>query len=374
MSFPMHQILFEIPVYNPFEGHWTTLPIYGFGMMLFLAFLFCTWLASRLAKKDGIAPQHVQDLALWLVVFGIIGARITFMIQYEYDWRNFYKFWDGGIVFYGSAIGGVVGYFGAYYFFLRKYNVSTLKMADVIAPCAALGLCIGRFGCLLNGCCYGNVACPDCPSISFPLSAYPRFDMVRRGYQTAAGFTTAEGLGKDKNQIARVEPNSPAAQAGLKEGDIILEVNGDKVDPHTYIGEQASWPRSRNVINFKVRHLDGTIADIPDFSPQTLGLHPTQLYESISMALLCLLLLAYLPYRRYPGELMVLFMLGYAMHRFLNESLRDDTPFVAFHMTLSQNISVVVFIGGLLLALWIWLQNRPVARSEAQVPVGQAGA
>ncbi len=37
---------------------------------------------------------------------------------------------------------------------------------------------LGRLGCLLNGCCYGNVACPDCASISFPLPAFPRFAAV----------------------------------------------------------------------------------------------------------------------------------------------------------------------------------------------------
>jgi phosphatidylglycerol---prolipoprotein diacylglyceryl transferase len=73
---------------------------------------------------------------------------------------------------------------------------------------------------------------------------------------------------------------------------------------------------------------------------------------------LFLLMLAYMPFRRHDGEVMVLFMLGYAVHRFLNECLRDDTKPVAFGMTLSQNISVVVFAAGLVLALWIWLRGR----------------
>jgi phosphatidylglycerol---prolipoprotein diacylglyceryl transferase len=168
----MQQILFRIPIID--------LPIYGYGMMLFLAFFFCTWLASWLAKKEGIATQHIQDLGLWIFVCGILGARITYMLQYGVSWTEIYKIWDGGLVFYGSAIGGVVGYFGAYHFILRKYHISTWKMADIIAPCGALGLCLGRFGCLLNGCCYGNVACPDCPAISFPLPTSPRFEMVTR--------------------------------------------------------------------------------------------------------------------------------------------------------------------------------------------------
>ena len=95
--------------------------------------------------------------------------------------------------------------------------------------------------------------------------------------------------------------------------------------------------------------------------PWTIGLHPTQLYESVSMALLFLLLLAYYPYRRRPGEVMVLFMLGYAVHRFLNECLRVDTDYVFAHMTLSQNISVIVFVCGLLLLAWLRLGPRAKA-------------
>jgi phosphatidylglycerol---prolipoprotein diacylglyceryl transferase len=348
----MHQVLFRIPILD-----W---PIYGYGMMLFLAYFFCTWLASWLAKKEGIPSQSVYDLGLWIFVFGIIGARLTFMIKYAdevpFTFWNFIALWSGGLIFYGSAIGGIVGYLGAYYFILRKHKISTWKMADIIAPCAALGLCLGRFGCLLNGCCYGNVACPDCPAIGFPLPTDPRFKLVDMGYQTAAGFTMAD----DPDRVARVEPGSPAARAGLRDGDQILEIDGRRADPFTYLGDHAAWPRGKNDVAFKVRHGDGTVQTVGPFVPWTIGLHPTQLYESISTALLFLLLMAYFPYRRQPGEVMVIFMLCYAVHRFINEQLRNDTEAVAFGMTLSQNISIIVFACGLLLGLLLWLKKpRP---------------
>jgi prolipoprotein diacylglyceryltransferase len=56
-------------------------------------------------------------------------------------------------------------------------------------------------------------------------------------------------------------------------------------------------------------------------------------------------------------------MLGYAVHRFLNEMLRNDTDPVAFGMTLSQNGSVLVFVVGLLLGLYLLrkpVQYRPI--------------
>src|SRR5262245_44353483 len=127
----MRQVLFHLPILD--------LPIYGYGAMLFLAFFFCTWLAARLAKQQGIAVQNMQDVGIWIFVCGILCARLTFMIQYNIPFAEFYKIWDGGLVFYGSAIGGVVGYIGAYWTILRKHGISTWKMADVIAPCGALG-------------------------------------------------------------------------------------------------------------------------------------------------------------------------------------------------------------------------------------------
>src|SRR5262249_29681324 len=153
---------------------------YGFGVMLFFAFIICTWLASWRAKKEGVSPVILQDLAIWIFIGGIIGARIVYMIQYHQPISQFFLIWQGGLVFYGSAIGGLAGYGLAYYFVLRKQSVSTWKIADIIAPSAAIGLCLGRVGCLLNGCCYGNVACPHCWGLQFPLSAPARMTLVER--------------------------------------------------------------------------------------------------------------------------------------------------------------------------------------------------
>ncbi|MCC6417724.1 MAG: prolipoprotein diacylglyceryl transferase [Gemmataceae bacterium] len=353
----MRQVLFHIPL-NALNENFPDIPIYGYGFMLFVAFVFCTWLACRLAAREGIARERVQDLAIWLFISGIAGARITYMIQYGVSVWDFFKIWDGGLVFYGSAIGGAIGYLLAHFLILRRHNISSWKMADIIAPCAALGLCIGRFGCLLNGCCYGNVACPDCPAVHFPLSAPPRYAMVAKGYQTAAGFT----LVGQTNVVAQVEPGSAAERKGLQAGDRINNVNGRPIASAVELDDAfgvTSWPRGKNDVALTVQRGTGPQREVTlAYSPATIGLNPTQLYESISMGLLFVLLMAYYPFRRRAGEVMLLFMVGYAVHRFVNEILRVDTDPVAFGMTLSQNISVVVLGAAFLLALVLW--RRPV--------------
>jgi prolipoprotein diacylglyceryltransferase len=386
----MRQVLFHLPIYI-FNDQ--GIPIFGYGTMLFLAFVACTFLATWLARREGIAKEYLQDLAIWSFVCGILGARITFMIQYQIPVEDFYKIWDGGLVFYGSAVGGLVGYLLAYLLILRKHKISTWKVADIAAPCVAVGLCLGRLGCYLNGCCYGNVACPHCPAVHFPITS-PAIDaLVQRGLQTKAGFTV-----KDTDRVAevdKVEPDSPADRAGLKPGDEIVAVNGQEItgyyDPdnprseHTLWGYLLyNWPRGETEVALKVkRPAEGSeakdskekdtrlVLKLEPFEPETLGLHPTQLYESISMALALLLLLAYYPFKRHDGAVMVLFMFCYAVHRFLNEILRKDTDPVAYvgeyGLTLSQVGSVLVFVAAVGLAVWLW-------RKPVQYPAGTAGA
>src|SRR4051794_24188153 len=231
----MHQVLFNIPfskgVFGP-DG----IPVYGFGAMLFLTFIAVTLWGTRRARAVGLPPERFQDFAIVVFVCGIVGARILYMVQYANQFPDksalgligaFFQIWKGGIVFYGSAFVGVVGYGLFYWFVMRRLNVSGWKLADAVAPLVAMGLAIGRIGCYLNGCCWGQVAVEEvCPvplgGAHFPLlSAHARTQLVNKednvpyGYlQTSTGFTVKQpviGSGHDPRSVVQaVEPGSAA--------------------------------------------------------------------------------------------------------------------------------------------------------------------
>jgi prolipoprotein diacylglyceryltransferase len=401
---PMWQVIYRIP-WTVFGWFPDGVPIYGFGLMLFVAFIVCNWLTGRRAARmvqsniglgryvagpkkgenfpggDKVEDQVeaakalVQDLAIWLFVTGLVGARIAYMSHQREGgfwavlrdvggdtWGFLGRLIDitnGGIILYGSIIGALVGYglFCAYLYFRRQAVLNTLRIADLAAPALALGIGLGRVGCLLNGCCYGHVACASCaaaPEVRFPLSAPPRYALVAEGYQTAAGFTLVRDDRLGENIVVdAVDPQSPAYAAGLRPGQVIGEANGKRVDRSSFTALlRGEWPRGKNDLTLKVAD-DGEEKVIGPFRPKTLGLYPTQAFETVSMALLFLLLTAFFAYRSRDGQVIALLMMCYAVHRTLNELLRDDVRPVGFE----KYSSYFLFAAGA--ALMVWATRRP---------------
>jgi prolipoprotein diacylglyceryltransferase len=170
-------------------------------------------------------------------------------------------------------------------------------------------------------------------------------------------------LGGGSRQVGAVAPHSPAAQAGLRPRDEIVRIDSTETESYTDIvlALVKDWQRGKNGLSLTVKHADGQEETLPTFYPRTLPLHLTQVYESVSMALLLLLLLACYPLRRRAGSLMVLFMAAYGVHRFLNEMLRIDNEAIALDMTLSQNISLLLLIAAAVLAVVIWRRGPGAA-------------
>ena len=149
----LHPILFRVPFFG-----W---PLHSYGVLIVIGFLLAMWVAWNEAERQGQFVDDVLDFAFWALVGGMIGARVVFIIV---NWRDYaadpikiLQFWKGGLVFYGSALGG----FAAFLWFVRtrKLNLTrSLFLADIIIPSIPVAHAFGRLGCMAAGCCWGQSA------------------------------------------------------------------------------------------------------------------------------------------------------------------------------------------------------------------------
>jgi phosphatidylglycerol:prolipoprotein diacylglycerol transferase len=164
------------------------LTIHWYGIMIALAFVVGMWTAGRRGLRHNIDPNQIQDAAIWLLVGGIVGARLLHVVTYWEDFRGrgfleLFKIQNGGLVFYGGAIGALIA--GGLFVWLKK--LPFFKLADAIAPSVALGSVFGRIGCLMTGCCFGG-ACSLPWAIQFPNGS-PAWD--EQHHQHLVGATDA---------------------------------------------------------------------------------------------------------------------------------------------------------------------------------------
>lgn len=159
--------LFEIPL--PWGGR---LPVHGYGVMIVLGFLLACWVAGREGKRRGL-PDVIYDLGLAMLLSGLLGGRILHYIenyQAEYAGKSFiefFKIWKGGLVFYGGAMGGYLG--GLIFCWCRRLPVAWL---DAVALGVPIGMALGRVGCFLNGCCFGDPCDPGFAlGVVFPIDS-----------------------------------------------------------------------------------------------------------------------------------------------------------------------------------------------------------
>ncbi len=131
-----------------------------------LGALAAAWLATVEAKRRGQSPDLVWDSLLWVLLGGIIGARLwhvftpppsmiamgittTFYLTHPLD---LISIWNGGLGIPGAIIGGVA----AMYLYCRHRKLNFLIWVDIAAPALALAQAIGRWGNFVNQELYGR--------------------------------------------------------------------------------------------------------------------------------------------------------------------------------------------------------------------------
>ncbi|MBS3899090.1 MAG: prolipoprotein diacylglyceryl transferase [Dethiobacter sp.] len=129
--------------------------IYSYAVLLTLAFIIGTLGVSRGGKRAGLPAEKLLDMAMWILIASLVGARLLFILielpMYLADPLSVFHVRSGGLSFHGGLIGGIAA--GLWY--THRHKLPQGKVADLVAPYLALGYGIVRIGCLLNGCCFG---------------------------------------------------------------------------------------------------------------------------------------------------------------------------------------------------------------------------
>lgn len=133
-----------------------------FGLMVALGAIIGTMVAGRYGRRYNVSEDDVMRIAPWLVLSGIVGARITYVIT-NYDelaspWDAF-AIWKGGLQFTGGAIVAAIVAIPL----LRRFSPpQRWYFADAAGLGLIIGQAIGRIGCIAVGEHFGGPT-------SFPL-------------------------------------------------------------------------------------------------------------------------------------------------------------------------------------------------------------
>jgi phosphatidylglycerol:prolipoprotein diacylglycerol transferase len=306
------------------------IPFPAYFTLLMGGYTFLTWVAHRDAPRLGIDGNDLLDLAMVMIVMGIIGARMLHVVADGYlmdyvhlctdpfavkgevlpkakkcavdddcsplatlgydtcdpstgvchqgrDCLRAFKFWYGGLTYYGGL--GLAIAVGIW--MIRRRRMPLWRVGDLAGYGIPLGLVFGRTGCFLSGCCFGSLADPPF-GLAFP---------------------------------AHTPPWDHHLELGL-------------------IGRSAS---------------------------ESLPVYPTQLWEGIA----CLGIFAYLyfwrrKHQRFDGQLFFTYCMLYAVARFVIEFWRDDARGGVLGLSTSQWLGIPLFAFGAFMWLRAWRRATAV--------------
>ncbi|HEX5726797.1 MAG TPA: prolipoprotein diacylglyceryl transferase [Longimicrobiaceae bacterium] len=302
---------------GPLDVRW-----YGLGYLV--AFGIGYLLCRRLTRSGFLRldASHVGDLVFTLVLGVIIGARLGYILFYDFDSflenpLRLVRIWEGGLSFHGGLVGVVV----SAVYFARKHRIPFLHLADALALCTPPGIFAVRLANFINGELFGRVATAKVPwAMRFPTDP------------------TAMRL------LGATEAHT------MRDRELLIE--------RAY--ESGQWEAVRSQVPLR---------------------HPSQLYEAIGEGLLVGLILwtLYALARRRgwkpaPGLYAGLFLACYGTFRIFIELFRqpdvqfrnpgDDLGTVLGPLTMGQTLSLCMVIAGIVVLVRAW-RARTAAPAES---------
>ncbi|MDQ6772099.1 MAG: prolipoprotein diacylglyceryl transferase [Candidatus Dormibacteraeota bacterium] len=121
------------------------------GIFSVIGIIAAARVGAYLLARDGISADRIYDMAVWMVVAGLIGARLLYVWenyqQFVGSWQRVVLLNEGGIDQWGGIFGALIGG----YLWSRRHGIDYRLILDAVGPANALGFAIGRIGDIING-------------------------------------------------------------------------------------------------------------------------------------------------------------------------------------------------------------------------------
>ncbi len=138
-----------IDTLNPIFWQTEFFSIRWYGVFLTIGIALSLWILARLFSKEGMKKELAIDLSLWLIVGGVVGARLGHVFFYEWPYyaanpMEILFINHGGLASHGMAL----GLLAAFFLFTRKHEVPWKKIADLVVipiPLLTVFIRLGNF-------------------------------------------------------------------------------------------------------------------------------------------------------------------------------------------------------------------------------------
>lgn len=261
-----------------------SISVFGFeiayyGIIIGLGVLAGILMAAWEAKRTNQDPDTYYDLAIYAVIFSVIGARLYYVAfswdMYKDDLLSIFNIRNGGLAIYGGVIAAII----TVYVFAKVKKLSFGQLTDTAGLGLILGQIIGRWG----------------------------------------NFFNREAFGEYTNNL------------------FAMQLPLDAV-------------RSSDVTEAMMQHvelIDGV---------KYIQVHPTFLYESLWNLGVLILLLILRKYKKFQGQVFLMYLFGYGVGRFWIEGLRTDQLLIPYvGLPVSQVLAVVlVMISAIIITIGIF--------------------
>ncbi len=258
--------------------------IYWYGIVITVGILLSALYAFWRAKKLGIRIDDMYDYAIFVIVFGVIGARAFYVLTSLGEYKSFLDviaIWNGGLAIYGGIIAGLL----VVVIVSKIKQIKVLRVLDAIAPAVMIGQALGRWGNYFNQEAFGcNTTLP---------------------WGMKSWVVQSTGIGSS------LEGTVEYLEKYVRDNTEEIQKLGMKIDAQGYV-------------------------------------HPTFLYECLWNVIGFIIINIFYKKRKFDGQMFLMYITWYGLGRAFIEMLRTDSLFIpGTYIRISMVIGFLCFAGGL---------------------------